>query len=648
MDRKNGIPIVLALLAAPAATAFAQQVPTPTTLDTLVVTADRQQLPASEVSSPVRVISKPQIEALPVKDVTEALATLPNVNIRRSGGPDGEPSLGMYGISAQPRSSTSTTLAIDGVPLNNGMFPEASLNMLPLSLVQRIEVIQGPASSAYGNNSRLGVINVVTLRPGAFGGLASVAAGRWNTTDFGGHVGGAFEGGGRYLAGYERRDTDGHLQPRGRHDFSDSQLQNFAAFADKVFGNLTLSAAFVRYEWERDNPSYLVSPGVPAAANPTGSPTARYENGNRQHAHLGVGYQFAPQWYGDLTYTYNDYDEQTRFNPNFATPTGNNGPTDQATVSHGLIGKLNWETSSNLLTFGGEYQNAELTDRIARTTTTGHTTGVFMQDRYLALDGQLALSAGYRVDHFSFYDETSKSPKAGFVWKPAGASWLVRGNVARAFSAPTFNQLFGSFGNPKLVASTFTLHELGTEWQATRDLRLGASIFYTKSTKPIFPRPRNQNPICAPGPGNCFVNVGDVARSDGVVLDFRHRINPSWEWGGSYTYLDPKQNTFATSGHVMKLDSTFRSGPWTLSGTLRRETQRYFQDNHLSPFPDFTVIDEALSYQLTPAWKLSALIENLTDRTYATTQVVSTNLAIPALPIYRPERYVTARVDFRF
>ena len=119
MDRKNGIPIVLALLAAPAATAFAQQVPTPTTLDTLVVTADRQQLPASEVSSPVRVISKPQIEALPVKDVTEALATLPNVNIRRSGGPDGEPSLGMYGISAQPRSSTSTTLAIDGVPLNS-------------------------------------------------------------------------------------------------------------------------------------------------------------------------------------------------------------------------------------------------------------------------------------------------------------------------------------------------------------------------------------------------------------------------------------------------------------------------------------------------------------------------------------------------
>jgi outer membrane receptor protein involved in Fe transport len=554
----------------------------------------------------------------------------------------------MYGISAQPRSSTSTTLAIDGVPLNNGMFPEASLNMLPLSLVQRIEVIQGPASSAYGNNSRLGVINLVTLRPAEFGGLAFASAGRWNTTDFGAHVGGALEGGGRYLAGYDRRNTDGHLQPRGRRDFSDSQLQNFAAFADKVFGDLTLSAAFVRYEWERDNPSYLVSPGVPAAANPTGSPTARYEDGNRQHAHLGASYQFAPQWHGDLTYTYNDYDEQTRFNPNFAAPTGNNGPTDQATVSHGLIGKLNWETSSNLLTFGAEYQNAKLTDRIGSTTTTGHTTGLFVQDRYLAFDGQLALSAGYRVDHFSFYDETSKSPKAGFVWKPAGATWLVRGNVARAFSAPTFNQLFGSFGNPRLVASTFTLHELGTEWQATRGLRLGASIFFTKSTKPIFPRPRNQNPICAPGPGNCFVNVGDVTRSDGVVLDFRHRINANWEWGGSYTYLDPKQNTFATSGHVIKLDSTWRSGPWTLSGTLRRETQRYFQDNHLSPFPNFTVIDAALSYQVTAAWKLSALIENLTDRTYATTQVVSTNLAIPALPIYRPERYVTARVDFRF
>lgn len=614
------------------------------------VTASRQLLPEDEVSNPVRTLDRPTLDALPVKDVTEALATLPNVNIRRAGGPDAEASLGMYGISAQPRSPTSTTLAINGVPLNNGIFPETSLNILPISLVERLEVIQGPASSAYGNNARVGVVNLVTRHLSAFGGQVSGSGARWSTYNADGYLGGAFENGGHYLVGYDQRSTDGHLQPKGRTDFSDSDLRNFAGFVDKDFGDLTLSSAYIRYHWDRTNPNYLVQPGSPALANPIGTATARDEVGYRSHFNIAAAYRFSPQWYGDLTYTYNEYDEQTTFNANYGTPSGFNvkAPTDQHTRSNGLSTKLNWETESNLLTVGIERQTARLIDQIAQKEYTGNTTGYFIQDRFLAFSGQLALSAGYRLDTFSFYNENSRSPKLGFVFQPKNQNWLVRGNVSQAFSSPSFNQLFGSFGNTRLVATTLDVEELGFEIRPLQNLKLGATIFRTETSDPIYPRPRNQNPICTPGPGNCFVNVAGEAKTRGVTLDFRHHFVNNLEVGGSWTHLDPEENTFATSGHVVKLDSTYRHEGWTISGVLRRETQRYFQDSHLSPFPDFTVIDADVSYRFNSGVKVSALVENLTNQKYSTTQIVSTSTAFPSLPIYRPERYITLRAEYNF
>ena len=632
--------------------AFAQEATPVTTLSTVTVTvtADRLSLPRDQAASPVRLLGRADLDALPVKDVTEALATLPNVNIRRSGGVEAEPSLGMYGISAQPRSSSSTTLAINGVALNNGMFPEASLNMLPLSMLDHLEVIQGPASSAYGNNARLGVVNLVTRQKQTFGGEVAASAAKWNTTSVGGYVGGALSDGGHYLLGFDKRGSDGSLQPKGVADFNDATLNNLAFFADKAFGNVIIKGGFLRYAWDRHDPSYLVQPGTPAARNPIGTPTSRAENGQRQHLNVGAEWLVSDQWRAALTYSSNSLDEQTSWNANYGTASGfgSTAPVSQRTDSDALLAKLEWETANNLLTLGLERQNGKLLDRVTRVETSGSTTGYFLQDRYLAFNRQLSLLAGYRVDKFSFYDETSNSPKVGFVWKPTGGIWLLRGNVSKAFSAPSFNQLFGSFGNTKLVATTFGLKEVGLEVSPSKTLALGVTAFDTASENPIYPRPRNQNPICTPGAGNCFVNVAGTTYTHGVTLDLRHHISSNWQWGGSHTWLNPEENTFATAGSVLKLDTSYRAGSWRISADLQRETQRHFQDNHLSPFPDFTVINASVGYRFGGGWEVSANVENLTNETYATTQIVSSNSAFPALPINRPERYVTLRANYAF
>ncbi len=642
--------ILASAIAALVVPAFAQDATPVTSLSTVTVTADRQSLPRDQAASPVRLLNRTELDVLPVKDVTEALATLPNVNIRRSGGAQAEPSLGMYGISAQPRSSSSTTLAINGVPLNNGMFPEASLNILPLALLDHLEVIQGPASSAFGNNARLGVVNLVTRQKQTFGGEVSASVAKWNTTAVGGFVGGALSGGGHYLLGFDKRGSDGSLQPKGSADFSDGKLNNLAFFADQAFGNVIIKGGFLRYAWDRHDPSYLVQPGTPAGNNPIGTPTSRAENGQRQHVNLGVEWLISDQLRAALTYTSNTFDDQTSWNARYGTPSGfgSTAPTSQRADSDGLLAKVEWETANNLLTVGLERQTGKVLDRTTNLETSGNTTGYFLQDRYLAFNRQLSLSAGYRVDKFSFYDETSNSPKVGFVWKPTDGNWLLRGNVSKAFSAPSFNQLFGNFGNKKLIATTLGLKEIGFEVNPSKTLALGVTAFDTASENPIYPRPRNQNPICTPGAGNCFVNVAGTTYTHGVTLDFRHRLSGAWQWGGSHTWLNPEENTFATAGSVLKLDTSYRAGAWRFSADLQRETQRHFQDAHLSPFPDFTVINASLGYRFGGGWEVSANVENLTNETYATTQIVSSNSAFPALPINRPERYVTLRASYAF
>ena len=56
----------------------------------------------------------------------------------------------------------------------------------------------------------------------------------------------------------------------------------------------------------------------------------------------------------------------------------------------------------------------------------------------------------------------------------------------------------------------------------------------------------------------------------------------------------------------------------------------------------------AIQVSTTRSLTLSLIVENLTNETYATTQIVSTNPAFPALPILRPPRYATLRADYRF
>lgn len=600
-------PVALALCIGTPWLAQAQDDPS----QSVLVTADRLQMQRDESSAPIRVITREQIDQLPVRDVSSALNTLPNVSVQRTGSLFDEGSLNFYGISGQGRAPTRQVIAVNGVPLNNGMFPETSLNMIPLAMIERIEVLQGPASSAYGNNAFTGVVNLVTRKPGtATGNLTGLVGTEWNSHDLSGYLGTGGSDQGWILAGAQLRETNGHLQPGGREDFSDSNLKNFALLGEKKFGNTAISGAMLQYDFDRHNPSLILRSN---GAVPPG-PTSYDEAGYRQHFNLGLTHAFAGGIDAELRYMYNTFSTDNRQSFRIPNPP-QTPPSNEDREGRGVLARLTWTTETNTLSAGYEYADAELINNINGRTFAGHSNGVYIQDRLLLIDQQLSLSAGYRYDKFSTYEDASKSWKIGAVYKPKDSIWLVRANVGQSFSAPSFNQIFNTsapFGNPNLKAERLFLWEIGGEIAPWHGVRLGASYFQAEHKDPIFPRP------VGPSGQNMFVNVSPNPEYDGITLTADWAITQHWKVAASYTYVDPGQFTFHQSKNIFKGVVGYASGPWTFSAEAVGASDRYWGDNFQAPVDDYVVVDLRAGYRLNKHVQFIAYVENLTDEDYAT------------------------------
>ncbi|QHM73685.1 Ferrienterobactin receptor [Mixta intestinalis] len=136
---------------------------------TLVVTAQQQTLQAPGVST----ISAQQIERHPpARDVSEIIRTMPGVNLT------GNSTSGQRGnnrqIDIRGMGPENTLILIDGRPVTSrnavrlGWRGERDTrgdsNWVPAELVERIDVIRGPAAARYGNGAAGGVVNIITKK----------------------------------------------------------------------------------------------------------------------------------------------------------------------------------------------------------------------------------------------------------------------------------------------------------------------------------------------------------------------------------------------------------------------------------------------------------------------------------------------------
>ncbi len=169
--------------------AFAQDTPsTDEDLDTVVVTGSR--IPRSsevEGTSPVLTIDRAAIEATGLTSIGDILFNisasdgggLRNVTTSTNGS-DGTQTISLRGLGA-----TRTLVLVNGRRwVTSGITNQAlvDLNTIPISVVERIEVLKDGASAIYGSDAIAGVINVIT-RKNFDGAEANVFLGGYSKGD---------------------------------------------------------------------------------------------------------------------------------------------------------------------------------------------------------------------------------------------------------------------------------------------------------------------------------------------------------------------------------------------------------------------------------------------------------------------------------
>ena len=116
-------------------------------------------VPAASVGNAVTVITREDLQRQQVRQVADALRSLPGVAVGRTGA---------YGNFTQVRirgaEGNHTLVLIDGVEANNTTDGELDFSNLSADDIERIEVIRGPMSALYGSNAVGGVINIITRR----------------------------------------------------------------------------------------------------------------------------------------------------------------------------------------------------------------------------------------------------------------------------------------------------------------------------------------------------------------------------------------------------------------------------------------------------------------------------------------------------
>ena len=156
-----GATVALGVAAAPA---LAQQTP-PTdqkgqSLETIVVTGSNIRRVDIETANPVTTIDRQVIQQsgkLTLGDLVQDLPAMagaamnPNVN---NGGGAGAAAISLRGLGSQ-----RSLLLINGHRIP---FQLQDLNMIPISAVERIEVLTEGASTVYGSDAVAGVVNVIT------------------------------------------------------------------------------------------------------------------------------------------------------------------------------------------------------------------------------------------------------------------------------------------------------------------------------------------------------------------------------------------------------------------------------------------------------------------------------------------------------
>lgn len=129
-------------------------------LNEIVITSSRIDLPFSENSRTITIISSKDIQKSTATNVADLLQQIAGIDVRRRGIDGMQSDLYIRGGHFN-----QTLVLIDGIKTEDPQTGHHTMNMMiPLENIERIEIIKGPAARVFGQNAFNGAINIVTKK----------------------------------------------------------------------------------------------------------------------------------------------------------------------------------------------------------------------------------------------------------------------------------------------------------------------------------------------------------------------------------------------------------------------------------------------------------------------------------------------------
>jgi vitamin B12 transporter len=433
----------------------------------LVEAPTRRPTSLKDVAENISIITAEEIRAMNVHSVNEILQTVTGVQVFFRGGHfGGKGSLAIHGSTYE-----HVLLLLDGVRLNDvdAGYPETT--GIPVQIIDRIEIVKGPASSAWGS-ALGGVINIVTKKPGENQRPAGTLYGSYGEgpsqeyrIDAAGRRGRI----GYYLyGGY--MDSDGLLDDR--------YFQNKSLYA-KVRGELAEDVALTftagywypdlkDFDWpasdlnyKNDMENYLVTSKLEAGLAPEMRLALDlYYRGQRWRNHyesLSTGAMMQDQIWDNALYGGSAH--LTRESDNHTMLFG-------AELSRGENDRTWLYASSPSVYWGTEKRNDW---------------AVYFNDTIKWK--KLTITPGLRYDHLSIVDAKSDdivSPSLGATYKITDNT-LLRATAGHGFIRPAIGLIVGANGYPGypvLKPENLWSVQAGIESTGFKNTHLKADIFY--------------------------------------------------------------------------------------------------------------------------------------------------------------------------
>ena len=226
----------------------AQTLPDTFNLKETIITGTYKELRRENFAIPVEIYTADYFKTNNVYNLQDAIRMISGLQANIDGGVDGAADIEINGMEG-----TYALVMLDGAPITGGTGNLYGLMGIPMSIIDRIEVIKGPSSTLYGTEAIAGVLNVITINP-ARGAKVAVDARLSSYLENSLDVAACFKEGkanGLFSASVYNMN---YRWDFNKDNFMDIPLQNRVALFNKwSFRNKyqKSSSVFGRYLWEQ-------------------------------------------------------------------------------------------------------------------------------------------------------------------------------------------------------------------------------------------------------------------------------------------------------------------------------------------------------------------------------------------------------------